>query len=62
MNGRYDVAVVGASGMVGEAMMSILEERKFPIRNIYPLGKRTFSGFHVAIQWRVRGNRTSVRI
>ena len=37
MNGEYDVVVVGASGMVGEAMMSILEERKFPIRNIYPL-------------------------
>ena len=44
MNGRYDVAVVGASGMIGEAMMSILEERKFPIRNIYPLGSERSAG------------------
>ena len=41
---RYDVVVVGASGMVGEAMMSILEERKFPIRNIYPLGSERSAG------------------
>ena len=44
MNGEYDVVVVGASGMVGEAMMSILEERKFPIRNIYPLGSERSAG------------------
>ena len=62
MNGRYDVAVVGASGMIGEAMMSILEERKFPIRNIYPLGSERSAGTTLPIQWRVRGNWTSVGI
>ena len=40
----YDVAVVGASGMIGEAMLSILEERKFPIRNLFPLGSERSAG------------------
>ena len=44
MRETYDVAVVGASGMIGEAMMSILEERDFPIRNIYPLGSERSAG------------------
>lgn len=33
----YNVAVVGATGAVGEAMLSILEERKFPIGEIHAL-------------------------
>ena len=44
MQEHYDVAVVGASGMIGEAMMSILEEREFPVRNIYPLGSKRSAG------------------
>lgn len=31
----YNVAVVGATGMVGRQFISILEERNFPINNIY---------------------------
>ncbi|MEW6720734.1 MAG: aspartate-semialdehyde dehydrogenase [Thermodesulfobacteriota bacterium] len=31
---RFNVAVAGATGAVGEVFLSILEERKFPIRNI----------------------------
>ncbi len=34
---KLNVAVVGATGAVGEAMLSILEQRKFPVANIYPL-------------------------
>ncbi len=37
MSKKYDVAVVGATGAVGEAMISILEERDFPVGNLYPL-------------------------
>ncbi|KAF3977705.1 MAG: aspartate-semialdehyde dehydrogenase [Methylococcales symbiont of Iophon sp. n. MRB-2018] len=33
----YNVAVVGATGAVGEAIFSILEERKFPVGKIYAL-------------------------
>ncbi len=31
MSRKFNVAVVGATGAVGEAMLSILEERKFPV-------------------------------
>ena len=40
----YDVAVVGASGMIGEAMMSILDERSFPIREVFPLASKRSAG------------------
>jgi aspartate-semialdehyde dehydrogenase len=40
----YDVAVVGATGAVGETMLSILEERNFPIRNLYPLASSRSAG------------------
>lgn len=32
---KYNVAVVGATGMVGRQFISILSERNFPIRNLY---------------------------
>ena len=32
-----DVAVVGATGAVGEAMIRILEQRDFPVGALYPL-------------------------
>jgi aspartate-semialdehyde dehydrogenase len=44
MTDLYDVAVVGATGAVGEAMISILEERNFPIRNLYPLASARSAG------------------
>lgn len=44
MTDLYDVAVVGATGAVGEAMISILEERNFPIRNLYPLASSRSAG------------------
>lgn len=37
MNKKYNVAVVGATGAVGEIMLSVLKERKFPIDKIYAL-------------------------
>ncbi len=40
----YDVAVVGATGAVGEAMLSILEQRKFPVNNLYPLASARSAG------------------
>jgi aspartate-semialdehyde dehydrogenase len=42
-----DVAVVGATGAVGESMMSILEERRFPVRNIYPLASHRSAGARI---------------
>ena len=39
-----NVAVVGATGVVGEAMLSVLEKRQFPINNIYPLASSRSAG------------------
>jgi len=57
MSKKYNVAVVGATGAVGETMISILEERDFPVENLYPLasersaGKRIeFKGKQVKVQ------------
>jgi aspartate-semialdehyde dehydrogenase len=44
MSDLYDVAVVGATGAVGETMISILEERNFPVRNLYPLASSRSAG------------------
>ncbi len=39
-----DVAVVGATGAVGQAMLNILEDRNFPVNNIYPLASERSAG------------------
>ncbi len=54
---KYNVAVVGATGAVGQAILSILEQRDFPIAELRPLasaksvGKTIqFKGQEIAIQ------------
>ncbi|CAK0774576.1 Aspartate-semialdehyde dehydrogenase [Gammaproteobacteria bacterium] len=44
MSKTYDVAVVGATGAVGETMISILEERNFPVGRLYPLASERSEG------------------
>lgn len=44
MSKKYDVAVVGATGAVGEVMLSILAQRDFPIGNIYALASERSVG------------------
>ena len=44
MSDLYDVAVVGATGAVGEAMIAILEERNFPVGNLYLLASSRSAG------------------
>lgn len=39
-----DVAVLGATGVVGEAMINILEERLFPVKKLYPLASERSVG------------------
>jgi aspartate-semialdehyde dehydrogenase len=39
-----DIAVVGATGVVGEAMLSILGQRKFPVGKIYALASKQSVG------------------
>jgi aspartate-semialdehyde dehydrogenase len=44
MSGKYDVAVVGATGAVGEAMLEILAERQFPVNKVYALASERSAG------------------
>ena len=44
MSRKYDVAVVGATGAVGEIMLEILAERNFPVNNVYPLASERSAG------------------
>ena len=41
---RYNVAMVGATGAVGEAVLSILEERDFPVGELVPLASERSAG------------------
>lgn len=40
----YDIAILGATGVVGEAMLSILEERGFPVGKLYALASEKSAG------------------
>lgn len=40
----YKVAVVGATGMVGRKMLQVLEERKFPISELFPFASEKSAG------------------
>jgi aspartate-semialdehyde dehydrogenase len=44
MSRTYNVAVVGATGLVGGAMIRILEERGFPVGTLYPLASARSRG------------------
>ncbi len=45
---KYDVAVVGATGAVGEQMLAILAQRKFPVNNVYALASSRSVGKKVS--------------
>jgi len=54
---KYDVAVVGATGMVGRMFLKVLEEKQFPINNFYAFAsaksagsKVTFSGKEYVVE------------
>lgn len=44
MSAGYNVAIVGATGAVGQTMLSILEERDFPVRNLRLLASERSEG------------------
>ena len=47
MTKTVDIAVVGATGAVGETMLSILAERKFPVGKVYALASSRSAGKRV---------------
>ncbi|MGA1376316.1 MAG: aspartate-semialdehyde dehydrogenase [Steroidobacteraceae bacterium] len=44
MSRQWNVAVLGATGLVGDTMIKILEERKFPVGELYPLASNRSLG------------------
>lgn len=44
MKSTVDVAIVGATGAVGTMMLSVLEERQFPVGQLYPLASARSQG------------------
>ena len=44
----YNVAVVGATGNVGREMLSILDERQFPVKELHALASRRSVGIEVS--------------
>lgn len=50
MSKKFDICVVGATGAVGETILSILEQRNFPINNLYPLASADSAGKKVLCQ------------
>jgi aspartate-semialdehyde dehydrogenase len=50
MSKQYDVCILGATGAVGEAMLSILEQRNFPVGNLYPLASSRSAGSKVTFR------------
>lgn len=41
---EYNVAIAGATGAVGSVLLSILEERKLPVKNLLPLASARSAG------------------
>ena len=44
MPSPLNVAVVGATGLVGEVMLQVLEERDFPVAQLFPLASQRSAG------------------
>ncbi|SVD57231.1 uncharacterized protein METZ01_LOCUS410085, partial [marine metagenome] len=44
---KYNVAVVGVTGAVGQEMLRVLEQRKFPVNQLLPLASRRSAGKRV---------------
>ena len=47
MSQAFNVAVLGATGLVGQTMMELLAERKFPIDTLFPLASSRSAGGEV---------------
>ena len=49
---KFDVALVGATGAVGEMMLTVLEQRDFPVQQLYPLASQRSVGRTVVFRER----------
>jgi aspartate-semialdehyde dehydrogenase len=49
---EFSVAVAGATGLVGETMLQVLEERKFPVSQLYALASNRSLGKSISFKGR----------
>ena len=58
MSQQYNVAILGATGAVGETILEVLQERKFPVGDLFLLaserseGKTSVSYTHLTLPTR----------
>ncbi len=45
---KFNVAVVGATGMVGRKMLQVLSERQLPVDNYYLFASKRSAGSEIA--------------
>ena len=56
MKNKLNIAIVGVTGLVGDTLLTVLEERKFPVGTLYPLASERSAGKAVRFcnqQWDV---------
>ncbi len=46
MSEGWNIAILGATGAVGEALLETLAERQFPVGEIYALARHESAGEH----------------
>ena len=44
MTKEYNIAILGATGAVGEMIIEVLEERNFPVQNLFLLASKNSAG------------------
>ncbi|MCL1913195.1 MAG: aspartate-semialdehyde dehydrogenase [Eubacteriaceae bacterium] len=47
---KFDVAVVGATGVVGEKMLEVLDQRDFPVGDVYVLASHRSAGKEISFK------------
>ena len=52
MSRLWNIAVLGATGLVGETLIKVLEEREFPVGELFPLASNRSLGKGVEFRGR----------
>lgn len=66
MSDGWNIALLGATGAVGEALLELLNERQFPVGELYPLASERSAGASVRFNgkscwWKMLLNLTGLR-
>lgn len=50
MSKKYNIAIIGVTGAVGEELLIVLDEMNFPVNNILPLASKDSAGLEIEFQ------------